>query len=111
MATDEHKIPQKLWLGYVALLGLLLLLDPQLLDLVGLLPHDEAHAVERAKHFTVVGWPGFFAVFGFVGAWLTVMVTKLIVGKLLARPDTYYADDPLVESARGIQERSRVDGR
>jgi hypothetical protein len=39
------------------------------------------------------------------------MLTKLIVGKLLARPDTYYADDSLVEAARDIQVRRRVDGR
>jgi hypothetical protein len=97
---------RKLWLGYVVVLAALLLLDPRLLELLGLLPHDKAHA----PHFVVDGWPGFFAVFGFVGAWLTVMLTKLVIGKLLARPDTYYDHSPF-ETPRDAKGRRLPDGR
>jgi hypothetical protein len=91
MALDDPKTIRKLWLGFIVVLGVLLLLDPKLLELVGVLPHHPEHGA----HFIVDGWPGFFAVFGFAGAWLTVLSTKLVIGKLLMRPDTYYDHSPL----------------
>jgi hypothetical protein len=96
MALDSKTI-RKLWLGYVVVLALLLLLDPKLLELLGVLPHPAAHerGPEHGPHFVVDGWPGFFAVFGFVSAWLMVMTTKLVIGKPLMRPDTYYDHSPL----------------
>jgi hypothetical protein len=94
MALDDPKTIRKLWPGFIVVLVVLLLLDPKLLELVGVLPHPEPGA-EHGPHFIVDGWPGFFAVFGFVSAWLMVVTTKLVIGKLLMRPDTYYDRSPL----------------
>jgi hypothetical protein len=100
MALDD-KTNRKLWLGFTVVLALLLLLDPKLLELLGFLPRPPAHELDHqlelghGPHFVVDGWPGFFAVFGFVGAWLLVMATKLVIGKPLMRPDTYYDHSPL----------------
>lgn len=105
MALDDPKTIRKLWLGYLVVLGALLLLDPRLLELLGVLPHDEHHA----PRFVVDGWPGFFAVFGFVGAWITVMFTKLVVGKLLSRPDSYYDRSPF-DPTRDAKRRRLRDG-
>jgi hypothetical protein len=95
MALDDPKTLRKLWLGFIVVLGVLLLLDPKLLELIGVLPHPAEHGPEHGPHFIVDGWPGFFAVFGFVSAWLMVLTTKLVIGKLLMRPDTYYDHSPL----------------
>jgi hypothetical protein len=91
MALDDPKTIRKLWLGFIVVLGVLLLLDPKLLELVGVLPKHPEHEAR----FIVDGWPGFFAVFGFASAWLMVLTTKLVIGKLLMRPDTYYDHSPL----------------
>jgi hypothetical protein len=97
MALDDPKTLRKLWLGFMVVLGLLLQLDPKLLELLGVLPHTPEHeqGPEHGPHFIVDGWPGFFAVFGFLSAWLLVMLTKLVIGKLLMRPDVYYDHSPL----------------
>jgi hypothetical protein len=97
MALDDPKTIRKLWLGFIVVLGVLLLLDPKLLELVGVLPQhgDPEHGPEHEARFIVDGWPGFFAVFGFASAWLMVLTTKLVIGKLLMRPDTYYDHSPL----------------
>lgn len=105
MALDDPKTIRKLWLGYVVALALLLLLDPRLLAIAGVLPRDAAHE----PHFTVDGWPGFYAVLGFVGAWLTVMFTKVVFAKLLTRPDTYYDSSPF-EPTRDAKHRRIRDG-
>jgi hypothetical protein len=89
MALDDLKT--KLWPGFLVVLVLLLLLDPKLLELLGVIPHDPEHEA----HFIVDGWPGFFAVFGFLGSLVLVLTTKLVIGKLLMRPDTYYEHSPL----------------
>lgn len=94
MALDDPTTIRKLWLGFIVALALLLVLDPKLLELLGVLPRPEPGS-EHMPHFIVDGWPGFFAVFGFAGAWLLVMTTKLVIGKLLMRPDTYYDRSPL----------------
>lgn len=82
---------RKLWIAFYVVLGVLLLLDPKLLELVHVLEHDPAHA----PHFVVDGWPVFYAVYGFATCWLMVMASKLAIGKLLMRPDTYYDHSPL----------------
>jgi hypothetical protein len=97
MALDDPKTLRKLWLGFIVVLGLLLVLDPKLLELIGVLEHGPEHEVgpEHGPHFIVDGWPGFFAVFGFASAYVLVMTTKLVIGKLLMRPDNYYEHSPL----------------
>lgn len=94
MALDDPKTIRKLWLGAIVVLAALLLLDPKLLELLGVLPHGDEHD-GHGPRFVVDGWPGFFAVFGFLSAWLMVLTTKLVIGKLLMRPDTYYDHSPL----------------
>ncbi|PRP97644.1 hypothetical protein ENSA5_31500 [Enhygromyxa salina] len=106
MALDDPKTIRKLWLGFYAVLGLLLLLDPKLLELVHLREHDPHHAAK----FIVDGWPVFYAVFGFATCWLMVMVSKLIIGKILMRPDTYYDHSPL-DPTRDAKGRRLRDGR
>lgn len=95
MALDDPKTIRKLWLGYIFVLAVLLVLDPRLLGMLGVLPQGHDPDGAHASRLVVDGWPGFYAVFGFVGAWVTVMVTKLVVGKLLMRPDDYYDHSPL----------------
>jgi hypothetical protein len=106
MALDDPKTIRKLWLAFYAVLGLLLLLDPRLLELVHVLEHDPHHAA----HFIVDGWPGFYAVFGFTTCWLMVMGSKLVIGKILMRPDTYYDSSPL-DPTRDAKRRRLPHGR
>lgn len=82
---------RKLWLGFYALLGVLLLLDPKLLEFVHVLEHDPHHE----PHFVVDGWPVFYAFYGFLTCLLMVVVSKKLIGALLMRPDTYYQHSPL----------------
>lgn len=82
---------RKLWMGFYALLGVLLLLDPKLLELVHILEHDPHHE----PHFVVDGWPVFYALYGFITCLLMVVVSKKLIGALLMRPDTYYEHSPL----------------
>jgi hypothetical protein len=95
MALDDPKTIRKLWLGFYVVLGVLLLLDPKLLELLHILPHSPGHSPHHEPHFIVDGWPVFYAVYGFATCWLMVMVSKLVIGKLLMRPDTYYGHSPL----------------
>ena len=106
MELDDPKTIRKLWLVFYAVLGLLLLLDPKLLELLHVLEHDPHHA----PRFIVDGWPVFFAVFGFVTCWLMVMGSKLVIGKILMRPDTYYDSSPL-DPTRDAKGRRLRDGR
>jgi hypothetical protein len=82
---------RKLWMAFYAVLGLLLLLDPKLLELVGLREHDPHHEAR----FVVDGLPEFYAVYGFLTCLAMVVVSKKIIGALLMRPDTYYEHSPL----------------
>lgn len=91
MALADPKTIRKLWIAFYALLGLLVLLDPKLLELIGLREHDPHHDA----HFIVDAWPAFYVVYGFATCWLMVMGSKLVIGKLLMRPDTYYDRSPL----------------
>ncbi|KIG12398.1 hypothetical protein DB30_01520 [Enhygromyxa salina] len=106
MELDDPKTIRKLWLGFYVVLGVLLLLDPKLLELVHLLEHDPHHAAR----FVVDGWPVFFAVFGFATCWVMVMGSKLVIGKILMRPDTYYDSSPL-DPTRDAKGRRLPDGR
>ena len=62
--------------GVVAL-GVLVLLDPKLLELVHILHHDPEHHA----HFIVDGWPGFYVIYGFATCWVMVMASKLVSRK------------------------------
>jgi hypothetical protein len=99
VALEDPKTIRKLWLGFYVVLGLLVVLDPKLLELAHILEHDPDHAA----HFIVDGWPAFFAVYGFVTCWIMVMVSKLVLGKLLMRPEGYYRRSPLdpIRDAKG----------
>jgi len=57
-----------------------------LLLVLGLLPMFKDHL-----HFGFEGWPGFYAVYGFVGFFLLVL-TGWPLRKLLGRKDDYYDD-------------------
>lgn len=91
MALEDPATIRKLWIGFFVILGLLLLLDPKLLELIHVLEHDPHHAA----HFVVDGWPEFYSVYGFVTCCAMVFGSKLVIGKVLMRPDTYYDHSPL----------------
>lgn len=91
MALEDPKTIRKLWIYFYVVLGVLLLLDPKLLELVHILEHDPHHEA----HFIVDGWPVFYAIYGFATCWLMVVGSKKVIGKLLMRPDTYYTSSPL----------------
>ncbi len=91
MALEDPKTIRKLWIGSFVVLGLLLLLDPKLLELVHILEHDPHHAA----YFVVDGWPEFYAAYGFLTCCAMVLASKLVIGKLLMRPDSYYESSPL----------------
>lgn len=91
MNLGDPNTIKSLWRAFYALLAVLVLLDPKLLELVGVLPHDPHHEA----HFVVDGFPVFFVAYGFLACVAMVVVSKLIVGKILMRPDTYYDWSPL----------------
>lgn len=106
MALEDPKTIRRLWRGFYLALALLVLLDPKLLELVHILAHDPHHAA----YFVVDGWPEFYVVYGFATCWLMVMVSKLVIGKLLMRPDSYYRHSPL-DPTRDSKGRRLHDGR
>jgi hypothetical protein len=91
MELDDPKTIRKLWIGFYVVLGLLLVLDPKLLELLHVFEHDPDHE----PRFLVDGLPQFYAAYGFLTCWAMVLASKLIIGKLLMRPDTYYDSSPL----------------
>jgi hypothetical protein len=91
VALADPKTIRKLWLGFSLVLGLLVLLDPVLLEWVHIRKHDPHHEA----HFIVDGLPGFYAAYGFLTCILMVVVSKKLIGALLMRPDTYYDHSPL----------------
>lgn len=91
MNLGDPNTIKSLWRAFYALLAVLVLLDPKLLELVGVMPHDPHHEA----HFVVDGFPVFFVVYGFLACVAMVVVSKLVVGKILMRPDTYYDWSPL----------------
>ena len=105
MALDDPKTIRKLWLRFAGVLGLLVLLDPKLLELLHVLEHDPHHG----PHFVVDGWPEFYAIYGFLTCCLMVFGSKLVIGKLLMRPDTYYDSSPL-DPTRDAKGRRLTDG-
>jgi hypothetical protein len=105
MALDDPKTIRKLWLRFYAVLGLLVILDPKLLEMLHVLEHDPHHE----PHFVVDGWPEFYAIYGFLTCCLMVFGSKLVIGKLLMRPDTYYDSSPL-DPTRDAKGRRLTDG-
>ncbi len=106
MELDDPKTIRKLWYGFYFVLGALVLLDPKLLELVHILEHDPHHAA----HFVVDGWPEFYAIYGFATCCAMVFGSKLMIGKVLMRPDTYYDRSPL-DPTRDAKGRRLRDGR
>lgn len=91
--TDQMdpKSIRQLWRGFYLLLALLIVLDPKLLELVGVLDHDPGHEAP----FMVVGLPEFFALYGFLVCVVTVLFSKLVIGKIVMRSESYYDKSPL----------------
>ena len=86
----------KLKRASLILLGVLLVIDPWILETIHVLPHDPHHEA----HFFIgeIGidvLPEFYAVYGFITCVAMVVVSKKLIGKLLMRPDTYYDHSPL----------------
>lgn len=110
-AAPAHVVAQpavdvrKLWLAFYVVLGVLLLLDPKLLELVHILEHDPHHEA----HFVVDGWPVFYAIYGFVTCCLMVFGSKLMIGKILMRGEDYYEHSPL-DPTRDAKGRRLSDG-
>lgn len=91
MNLGDPNAIKTLWRAFYLVLALLVLLDPKLLELVGVLPHDPHHEA----HFVVDGLPAFYVLYGFFACVAMVVVSKLVLGKILMRPDTYYDASPL----------------
>jgi hypothetical protein len=91
MALEDPDTLKKLKIAAFVVLGVLVLLDPKLLEAVHILEHDPHHAA----YFVVDGWLGFYAVYGFLTCWAMVLVSKKLIAKLLMRPDSYYDSSPL----------------
>lgn len=91
MTLADPKSIKQLWRGFFVLLAVLVLLDPKLLELVHVLEHDPHHEAR----FVVDGLPEFYALYGFLTCVAMVVVSKLVLGKILMRPDTYYEYSPL----------------
>lgn len=106
MKLDDPKTIRKLWIGFIVVLGLLVLLDPKTLELIHVLEHDPHH--EAA--FTVDGWPQFYPLYGFLTCVAMVVLSKKVIGKLLMKPDTYYDRSPL-DPTRDAKHRRLDDGR
>jgi len=107
MSLADPQSIKRLWRGFYLLLALLILLDPKLLELVHVLEHDPHHAA----HFVVDGLPEFYALYGFVTCIAMVVGSKLILGKILMRADTYYDYDPLAPTrdSKGRPLRGKPD--
>jgi hypothetical protein len=82
---------KQLWRGFYLLLAVLIVLDPKLLELVGVLEHDPHHE----PRFAIAGVPGFFALYGLLVCVGTVLFSKLVIGKIVLRSDRYYDRSPL----------------
>ncbi|MFV8753408.1 hypothetical protein ACNOYE_22895 [Nannocystaceae bacterium ST9] len=82
---------KQLWRGFYLVLAVLLVLDPELLELLHVLDHDPEHEA----HFGIDGMPGFYALFGLVVCVVTVAISKVMLGKIVLRPAAYYDKSPL----------------
>jgi hypothetical protein len=91
MSLADPKSIKQLWRGFYLLLAVLIVLDPKLLELIGVLEHDPHHE----PRFGVDGLPEFYPLYGFLACVAMVLVSKLVLGKILMRPDTYYDRSPL----------------
>jgi len=96
MKLEDPTTIRKLWIAFYIALGVLVLLDPKLLEWVHILDHDpdhEAHFYWRSVGVDTL--PTFYAVFGFVTCLAMVVISKKLIAKVLMRPDTYYDHSPL----------------
>lgn len=91
MKLEDPQTIRKLWIGFYAVLGLLVLLDPKVLEAVHVLEPDPHHE----PHFGVDGWFEFYVVYGFLTCVAMVVISKKVIGAVLMRPDTYYDSSPL----------------
>ena len=96
MALEDPKTIRKLWIAFYLVLGLLLVLDPKLLEFLHILEHDPHHESHFAfRGVPIDGFPTFYAWYGLATCALMVIGSKKVIGKLLMRPDTYYDHSPL----------------
>ncbi|MEE9386757.1 MAG: hypothetical protein V3V08_25350 [Nannocystaceae bacterium] len=77
MKLEDPKAIRLAWIGFIACLVVLLLLDL---------------VVEHHPHFGIDGYFGFSAWYGFGTCVLMVVGSKKLVGLFLKRKDTYYDD-------------------
>ena len=82
MSPETRKYVRYAWLS-----GLVILLVVALVDL-GV--HHHAHFARDG--ITIDTWPEFFPVFGFVSAFVFVLIAKTLA-IAVKRKDSYYADD------------------
>jgi hypothetical protein len=101
--NSETQIKQ-LWRGFYLLLAVFVVLDPKLLELVGVLEHDPHHDA----NFVVDGLPEFYPLFGLLICVAMVVFSKLVVAKIVMRPETYYDKSPL-DPTRDSKGRPLVD--
>ncbi len=88
--NSETKSIKQLWRGFYVLLAVLVLLDPKLLELLHVIEPDPHHQAR----FVVDGLPEFYALFG-LGICVAYILAKLAIGKIVMRPETFYAKSPL----------------
>lgn len=88
--NSDNQIKQ-LWRGFYLLLAVFIVLDPKLLELVHVLEHDPHHQA----NFVIDGLPEFYPLFGLLVCLVTVVFSKLVIGKIVMRPETYYDKSPL----------------
>lgn len=77
MKLEDPSTIKALWLGFIVVLAILLALEP---------------LVEHHTHFKIDGTWWFSAWYGFGACFLMVVISKLVVGAVLKRKDTYYDD-------------------
>lgn len=105
MTLEDPKTIRKLWIGFYVVLGVLVVMDPKIWELLHVIEHDPHHVA----HFVVDGWPEFYAIYGFVVCVAMVVISKKVIGALLMRPDTYYEHSPL-NPTRDAKGRRLRDG-
>lgn len=56
--------------------------------------------------------PGYYVLFGFVGAWILILFSKRLLGPLLQKDENYYgeAEEPETESVKETEAVSEENG-
>ena len=85
---------RKLWYVFSAVLAVLVLLQA---------------VIPIKGYFTVDGWFGFGAVYGFVSCLLMVLIAK-VLGVVLKRPKGYFEDSGDTETARKLDDNAGEGG-